>query len=163
MKLYELTTAYQQLFETILDEESSLDTLEDTLQAIEGAIEVKAENMGKFIAMLKADETAIEKEVERLTARKKARQNRIQQIRNYLQAQMELIGKDKITTPIMTISLRNNPAALDITDEMAIPAEYLVLVPEHYTADRAKIKDALKSGQEVPGARLTQGRGLMIK
>jgi hypothetical protein len=163
LNLYELTTVYQQIFETLLDEEANLDTLEDTLQAIEGAIEVKAENMGKFVNMLKADEAAIEAEVERLMKRKKARQNRVQRIKDYLQSQMELIGKDKITTPIMTISLQNNPPALEIEDEMQIPAQYMVLVPEHYTVDKAKVKDALKSGQEVPGAKLTQGRSLRIR
>ena len=163
MKLYDLTAAYQQVFETIMDEEANLDTLEDTLQAIEGAIEVKAENMGKFISMLKADEAAIEKEVERLLARKKARQNRIQRIRDYLQSQMELIGKDKITTPIMTISLQNNHPALEIEDEFAVPTEFIVIIPERKEVDKAKVKEALKAGREVPGARLTQGRSLRIR
>ena len=163
MKLYELTAAYQQIFDMVLDEEANLDTLEDTLQALEGSIEVKAENMGKFIGMLKADESAIEKEVERLMARKKSRQNRIQRIRDYLQNQMELIGKDKITTPIMTISLQNNPPALEVEDEFAIPTEFIVIIPEQKVVDKAKVKEALKSGREVPGARLTQGRSLRIR
>lgn len=163
MKLYELTAAYQQIFDTILDEESNLDTLEDTLQSVEGAIEVKAENLGKFIGMLKADVAAIEEEENRLMRRKRARQNRIQSIRNYLQQQMELIGKDKITTPIMTISLQNNPPALEITDEFAVPTEFIVIIPEQKIIDKAKVKEALKSGREVAGAKLTQGRSLRIR
>lgn len=163
MKLYEMTANYNAIFELLYDEESNLDTLEETLQSLSDAIEVKAENMGKFIAMLKADESAIEKEVERLMARKKARQNRIQRIRDYLQSQMELMGKDKITTPIMTISLQNNPPALEIEDEFAVPTEFIIIIPERKEVDKAKVKEALKSGREVPGARLTQGRSLRFR
>jgi len=163
MKLYELTAAHQQIFDSIMDDEANLDTLEDTLQCVEGAIEVKAENMAKFVLMLKADTEALDTEIGRLTARKKARTNRMDGIKSYLMAQMELIGKDKISTPVLTIALQNNPAALNILDEKQIPTSYLTIIPARTEINKAAVKDALKLGMTVPGAELTQGKGLRIR
>lgn len=163
MQLYKLTGVLAQVWEQINDEEANLDTLEDTLQAIEGEIEVKVEGMGRMIAMLDADAGVLDAEIKRMTARKLARKNRIERIRNYIQNQMELMGKDKIETPVLTVSLQKNPPALDIFDVMAIPTEYLVHIPAHSEPDKAKIKDSLKAGKEIPGCVLTQGRSLRIK
>lgn len=163
MQLYKLTGALAQVWEQINDEEANLDTLEDTLSCIEGEIEVKIEGMGRMIAMLDADAGVLEAEIKRMTARKQARKNRIDRIKNYIQTQMELMGRDKIETPVLTVALQKNPPALDVFDVMAIPTEYLVHIPAHEEPDKAKIKDALKAGKEIPGCALTQGRSLRLR
>jgi DNA repair ATPase RecN len=112
VRLYELTGAYLQVFEQLDDEEANLDTLEDTLQCIEGEIEVKAESIGKLIKMLEFDADRIDDEMKRLQKMKDdlkkkrdARENRISRVKAYLRDQMDIIGKQKIKTPLMTNSI----------------------------------------------------------
>lgn len=162
-KLHELTSAANAIYDKILDDDANLDTLEDTLQCIEGAIEAKAESMVRFVQMLDADSDAISAEIKRLQLRKLARENRADRIKAYLKAQLEQIGKDKITTSLFTVAIQNNPPSLLIDHPEAVPAQYLTLVPERYEVNRAALKDALKNGAEVVGCRLERGTHLRIR
>jgi hypothetical protein len=50
MKLYELTGSFNEIFDMLESEdEVNLDALEDTLQALEGAIEQKVTGVAKMI------------------------------------------------------------------------------------------------------------------
>lgn len=163
MQLYKLTGALASVWEKIEDEETDLDLLEGTLQCIEGEIEVKIEGMGKMIAMLEGDAESLEHEITRLKKRLESRDNRIAKIKSYLKQQMIFMGKQKVSTPTFTVSIRNNPPALRITDESLIPASYMTIIPESKELNKSAIKESLKQGKEVPGAELTQGNSLVIK
>lgn len=163
MKLYEMTGALAKVWSKIDDEESDIDTLEDTLQCIEGEIEVKVEGMSRMIAMLEGDAESLEHEINRLKKKLTARDTRIDKIKAYMKQQMIFMGKQKISTPTFTVSVRNNPPALRITDESLIPASYMTIIPESKELNKSSIKEALKQGKEIPGAELTQGNSLLIK
>lgn len=156
--LYQLTSDYNQVIALLGDDEYDKQALQDTLDSIEGAIEVKAHNIVKLIKSMNTD--AIDAEIKRLTDRKKAINNRKDGLKQYLQTQMELLGKDKIKGELFTLTIKNNPPALEITDSSIIPAKYQVV---SYSVDNTAIKSDLKAGAEVPGARLTQGRSLTIR
>ncbi len=162
-KLYELTGAYNDIWELVNDETTDLTVIEDTLQSIEGAIEEKATNIVKFIRSMEFDVDAIKTEEKRLADRRRAVENRIQGIKDYIKAQMEKAGLDKIKTPILTIALQNNPPAVNIIEQDKIPASYITIVPEQYIPNKKAICDALKAGQSVPGCELTQGKSLRIR
>jgi hypothetical protein len=159
-KLYELTGALAQVWDKLNDDDADLDTIEGTLQCIEGAIEVKAEGMARLVKMLDYDADIIATEIKRLTERKRARENRISRIKSYLQEQMELMGKDKITTPTLTISLQNNPPSVDDFAPSLVPAKYQRVT---YSIDKSAILADLKAGIEVPGTILKQGRSIRFR
>ncbi|MEM5769208.1 MAG: siphovirus Gp157 family protein, partial [Bacillota bacterium] len=69
-------------------------------------------------------------------------------------------GIDKVKTPAFTVSLQKSPAAVQISDSTMIPAEFTIV---KYDLDKKRIGEALKAGQEIPGAMLTQGRHLRIR
>jgi hypothetical protein len=162
-KLYELTTAYREVWNMVEDDTTDLTVITDTLESIEGAIEEKAANIANFIRSLDYDAEAIKAEEKRLADRRKAIENRIAAIKRYIQCQMESTGIDKIKTPTQTISLQKNPPALVVSDDKAVPPQYLVVIPEHYEVDKTRIKEALKNGEIVPGCELTQGKSLRIR
>jgi hypothetical protein len=60
----------------------------------------------------------------------------------------------KWTTPEGTFSLLAGKPKVEVVEEGAIP---LVLCKQSITPDKAKIKAALDSGEDVPGARMTNG------
>ncbi len=157
MKLYELTEQYRELANLDMD----ADTLADTLEGIEGEIQIKAENLMSVISNMKSDTDSIDAEIKRLQTRKKTIANRQDWLREYLRSNMEASGIDKITCPLFTITLRKPTQAVSVDDIDALPDEYIKTVR---SADKVAIKRALKSDVDVPGCSLVDGkRGLMIK
>ena len=161
-KLYDLTADYRRLQE-LMDEDIDQEAVRDTLEAIEGAIEVKAKNIAVLVQSMGNDADIIKAEEQRLAARRKAIENRQKWLKDYLQYNMEAVGIDKFKTPTHTIALQNNPPALNIYDEGKIPASYMTIIPERWEVDKQAVKEDLKAGAEVPGAELTRGKSLRIR
>jgi chromosome segregation ATPase len=163
VKLYELTQAYNEVWSLVDNEETDLQVIEDTLSSLEGAIEDKAANIALFVRGIDADVSVIDAEVKRLQDRKRSLVNRMDGLKNYLKGQMEAANMPKIKTATHTISLQNNPPAVNIYDQEQIPASFLTIIPEQYQPDKKRISEALKAGEQVPGAELTQGKSLRIR
>ena len=158
-KLYELATVYAALRDL---EDIDAEVLQDTLESIESAMEVKALNIAILIDGLSADVNIIKAEEHRLANRRRMIEGKQRWLKEYLQSQMERAGIDKFKTATHSISLQNNPPALNITDESKIPPEYMILVPAKWEVDKKVVKEALKT-KEVPGAELVVGRSLRIR
>jgi hypothetical protein len=160
-KMYELTAKALSIYNRLQDEEADLVQIQFMLAELDGEIADKATSMVRFVQMLDADTDAISAEIKRLQDRKKARENRADGIKAYLKAQMEMQGKDKIQTPLLTISIqKNSQPSLIVEDVSKIPASYQVV---KYDLNNAKIKEDLQKGQEVPGCKLVQGNHLRIR
>ena len=162
-KLYELSRNFNEVIGMIDDEEVSIEALEDTLQSIEGEIEDKVEGCAKFVKNLESDVDAIDAEIARLSKRKKTVNNKIDGIKNYVMEQMVYVSKDKITTPVFTISRAQNPAKLIIENEKLLPKKYMKIIPKTTVPDNAAIKEALIDGGKVKGAKLEYGFNLRIR
>ncbi|HET9233335.1 MAG TPA: siphovirus Gp157 family protein, partial [Candidatus Eisenbacteria bacterium] len=61
----------------------------------------------------------------------------------------------KIQTEDFTLSLRQGPARLEVTDQDKIPAEFFI--PQPPRLDRSGLTNALKRGDVVPGSILING------
>lgn len=157
MNLYELSQNYLAVQDMDLEPE----TLKDTLDSIEEAIEVKAENIAKWIRNLEADKKAFEEEEKRFKEKKQAADNRIKSLKLYLEDNMRLIGKTKFKAGVFNFSIQNNPPSVEVFDEALLPERFLIEQPPKI--DRAGIKELLKTGEEVPGAELKQTEGLRIR
>lgn len=137
------------------------ETLKDTLDSIEEAIEVKAENIAKWIRNLEADKKAFEEEEKRFKEKKQAADNRIKSLKLYLEDNMRLTGKTKFKAGFFSFAIQNNPPSVEVFDEALIPEQFLI--EQQPKIDRAGIKELLKQGKEVPGATLKQTEGLRIR
>ena len=157
MNLYELSQNYLAVQDMDLEPE----TLKDTLDSIEEAIEVKAENIAKWIRNLEADKKAFEEEEKRFKEKKQAADNRIKSLKLYLEDNMRLTGKTKFKAGFFSFAIQNNPPSVEVFDEALLPERFLIeQLPK---IDRAGIKELLKAGEEVPGAELKQTEGLRIR
>lgn len=164
--LYTIADQYRQLADKLahmdLDAQSVADTIEasgllDDITEKASAIECVARTMEMHTP-------AIDAEIERLTALKKQRQKAAAALREYLKDQMIAMGITKIEAPLFKISLQDNPPAVDIYESGLLPLEYMVQPePPPMAPDRRAIAAAIKSGKEVPGARLTKSKRLSIK
>lgn len=166
MTLYELTENWlnvQQMMEDTDDIEAVLDTLE----AIEGGIEDKAENYGKLITNLKADIESIKAEEDRLAKRRRTISNNIEGLKDRLYRTMNAIQKDRIKTDLFSFTIANNPPTAQVSNE----AEFISwardndkrFIREKVELNKKALADALKSGEEINGATLIQTKGLRIR
>ena len=155
LKLYDIAPEFAALVEQ--DELTEQDIAR--LDELGHAIEVKAsniaaltDNMSLFVDMCKAEE-------KRISAKRKAVENRIKWVNDYLQNCMETAGTMEIEIGTRKISLQKNPPKVMIDDEMEIPPKYFVVIPESYQLDKKMLKDDLKKGV-VGGCHLEQGLSL---
>lgn len=150
--LYELTGNLQEL-QYLLENpecEVSEECLRDTLEGIEGAFEDKINAYCKIIKNIKADEEALKTEIQRLQAKKKAKENAEIRLKESIAAALVAVGKDKIKTPLFSLyGLKADK--LIITGNVTGEYKKEVVRSEN---DNEKIKNDLISGKELPFARL---------
>lgn len=116
------------------------------------AFQTKAMRVARMVQILDSREAAIERDLALLKRRKEQIRKAHDWLEGYLYQKMVETGTDKIDDALC-VSLRKCPPSVLITDEAAIPAVYKeTVITEKVSKDA--IKAALKSGVEVPGAKL---------
>lgn len=145
MKLYELTEEFLQVLNMLEDEDIDEQMIQDTLESIESEIEDKADGYAKIIKTLEADVDGIQKENDRLTARKKTYENRIKWLKENLEICMRATGKKKFTTDLFSFNIQKNGGKRKLTidvDVENIPEEYRIKQPDAVNGD--KLREYLK-------------------
>ena len=170
MNLYQINAEIAQLENAVEDgilidpETGELMTLEDALNQLRMERTQKIENIAVWCKNLASDVVALKAEEENLHKRRKATEAKIERLKTYLVSAMTM--EDGRVLPFhgvkAVVSVRNNPASVVISDESKLPKEFMIQKIT-MAADKASIKEVLSRGIEVPGARLEQGRSVMIK
>ena len=164
--LYVLSSQYAALADKLdrleLDEQTIADTIESS--GLVDDIQTKAQG----VLMVAAESTKyvplIELEIQRLKDLKATRERVAAGLRDYLKSCMESAGIEKIECPLWKVTIQKNPPAVEVFDPLSIPAAYMTdPKPPAPAPDKALIKQAIKDGFEVPGARMTQSSRLAIK
>lgn len=164
LTLYEIATQYRADLDKLAELDLDDQTLTDTLDGMGGELEVKAQSVACFIRNLEATAAQIKEAEAQMAARRKALENRAGRIKDYLLASMIVAGVQKVECPLFRLSVRDNPAAVEVYEPELIPAEFMRQPePPPPAPDKAAIKEAMKAGREVPGCRLTQGKRLEIR
>lgn len=162
--LYELATQYRESADKLADLDLDEQTLTDTLESLSGELEVKAQNTAMLVRNIEATAAAIKDAEAQMAARRKALENRAARIKDWLHANMLVAGVQKIECPYFKLAIRENPAAVEIYEPGLIPEQYMKHPePPPPSPDKAAIKAAIQSGQEVPGCALTRGTRLEIR
>jgi len=161
-KLFEIGKDFEELESMLGDEECSEESIIDTLEGIGGEFEQKAENIAWVLKDMDGESDVIGKEIERLTKRKKALDNRANGLKDYLFMQMKRIGKTKFKTAYFSFGIQNAQDSLVIDNEDDIPDEYKTK-KESFVIDKKGIKDALKRGEQLGYAHLVPSENLRIR
>ena len=128
MTIYELSSDYIAILAMMEDPEVDEQTLADTLEGIEGALEDKADNYARVMRQMDANAKAIKAEEERLYNRRKSIENRSAWLKKTLQTVMEETGNTKFKTQFFSFGIQKNAPSvvIDAIDLDSIPADYLV-------------------------------------
>lgn len=159
--LYDISDRYQRLWEFCLDDDINLDMLENALQSVEGELEDKVANGIGLIQELKYHADAMGDEAKRLTARKKALDNKIDCLKNYYLDNLIKMGKSKVLTNrgAMSVVKAGGKLPMKIDDEDLIPNDFKFIVMQ---VDKDALRQALESGETIQGAHLEE-RGKYLK
>ena len=146
---------FEEFFRSIVEQESFDESQKDVLAGyLQGTIE-KRDRLGEFLARMDAEAEAISEEEKRLSERRRGFEKIAKNMKDSIHQQMVEWGVKKVEGKLFTFAVQANPASIEITDEALIPGDYLDYKPQ---VDKTKLKEALKAGQEVPGARLVTDR-----
>jgi hypothetical protein len=161
--LYALVEQYREL-ERVDIEDLDEQALADTLEALQGEITVKATNCALFARNVETFADTVDAAAAQMAERAKRLRRKSESIREYLLNQMRGAGISKIQTPEFTVSIRKNPAAVQIAPDTTIPSEYMVVPePPPPRVDKRKLAEALKGGAVIDGVRLEQSERLDIR
>lgn len=161
--LYELAAEFRQTADQLADLDLPPEVVADTLESVALPLEQKAVSVACFVRNLEATAEQIKMAEEAMAKRRKAIQARADNVRKYLMDNMERCGISKIESPYFNLTIRDNPESVEIEQPELIPKDYMREIPATYQPDKALIKQAIKDGHDVPGAKLVRGQRLEIK
>jgi hypothetical protein len=160
MNLYTLTTEAQ-MIASLLETEELTPELEGMLIINQQELSDKSMNYAKVIRNKEADSDAIDNEIKRLKAMKEANDRVIDRMKEAVRNAMLASGIDKIESSLFKLSLRRSEA-VEVVNIDQLP-ESLTVVKKTVSADKLKIKEAIKNGVHVEGAVIVENFSLQIK
>ena len=161
--LYEID---QEILDCV-DEETGeiLDT--ERLDALQMEREAKLEGVALWIKDLRAEADAVKAESDKLTARKKALDNKIDGLKNWL---LFALNGEKLKTARCSV-YQTHSTKLNVIDEQSTvnwiqthckePEEFLRFTLPEIRKDAVKAE--LKTGKEIPGVALEETESVVIK
>lgn len=160
MNLYEITQEALYL-STLLETEELTPELEQALIINQDQLQAKAINYAKVIANYQAESDAIDHEIKRLKSMKDSRDKKVEWLKEPVKKAMLVSGIEKVESPLFKISVRRSEA-VEVDMVEALPNAFQN-VKNVVTADKVAIKEAIKRGENVTGARLVENFNLQIK
>lgn len=130
----------------------------ERLNALQMEQNRKIENIACAIKNYSAAAAALKAEKEELEKREKRALKKVEGLKSWLTVALH---GEKFTTSRCAVSFRRSEA-VEITEESSLPKEMLI-EKITYSPNKTAIKEAIKAGQEIPGAQLVERLNASIK
>lgn len=164
LSLYTLSTELQAIAARLAEDGLDEATIADTIESISGPFEEKAKAVAMVSRNFRALAAQIKEAEQQMAARRKQAEASAERIDEYILRSMIATGIEKIQSPWFQLAVRKNPPAVDVFDPKQVPDDYWrEPPPPEKVIDKALIKQAIKDGFNVPGAKLTQGHRLEVR
>ncbi len=163
MKLYQLTTEFQQVEAMTGDDGEILPEAFDRLTALEMELAAKLDGCCRMMRHFEARAAVFKAESDRLAGHARSAAASAARLKRYVEDAMKAIGADKIETELFKLRIQNNPPSCDID-----PAIDLRLLPEAFIVTRVEankraIIAAALEGEILPaGVTIRQTRTIRI-
>ena len=162
MNIFKIQSEYQQIVTQLIENGGELTPeLELAMQITKDNFHSKSENYAFITRQFDAEMDIIDNEIKRLQQAKKTREKAIERLKANIEMAMNTFEVDKIETPLIKISFRKSES-VEVEDVNNLPNEFKVIKLSE-TADKLKIKDAIKSGILIEGCSIKTNRNLNIK
>lgn len=149
---------------TVTDDPEVVAEFEIAAQECGAELAEHIEDLLQYRANLIAAASSAETESERLANLAQERRTRANRLQEAVAQYLVTIGQTEMITDRHTLRVKKNPPKVEIFEQAAIPAEYMVEVVKTETRpDKKAIAEALKMGMGVNGCALIQTNRLEIK
>ena len=159
--LFDLTADYLQILDMMDDPELDQQTLADTMEGIEGALEDKFDRYVYVAKQEQGDIDVLNETIKQLQARKKSKEENLKKLKKVMTDVMNVTGKIKFKTAQHSYWVQKNPKSVVIDTENVrdIPEDYLTFnEPE---ANKTAIQKAIEEGKDFSGlAHIEQTEGV---
>jgi ATPase subunit of ABC transporter with duplicated ATPase domains len=160
MNLYEITKEYLEI-QQILETEELTPELDQALMLNQNQLQTKGGGYAKIMANKQANVDGATAEMKRLKAYIEQEQKKIDRLKNAMLQSMLITGIEKLESEFWRFSVRRSEAVeVDIVE--ALPSEFRN-IKNVVTADKVAIKEAIKRGENIIGARIVENFSLQIK
>ena len=138
----------------------------EKLDALQMERNQKLEGVALWVKDLKAEAAAVKEEADKLNARKKAIDNKVDSMKQWL---LYALGGEKLKTPRCNVyqthsqklNVPDEPGLISFLQTLNEPEKFLRFKEPELKKD--DIKKALKDGYEIPGAALEETESLVIR
>lgn len=163
MTLYEIDKQLMDIIDAAYDEETGEILNEDLyaqVEALAEAREDKIEGVALWIKNLTADAEAYKAEKDSFARKQKAAENKIKSLKSFLQ--YALHGEKFKSTKVSISYRRSEQVVVD-------PGVNIAFLDDQYLRyqdpelDKVAVKEAIKSGTEIPGLSLAENISIQIK
>ena len=166
LKIYEIPHEIQLALNALeVDEETGEIIGWEKLDALKESATVKIANCARFLQYAQVQIDAMKGAEEKIKARRQSAQNFVDKLSvKVVQALLAIPdGKRKVEEPDIKVSARPSDVVL-IDDEKLLDEKFFnIKIKQEKNVSKTAIKDAIKAGEEVKGARLVKSYKLQIK
>ena len=161
--LYDLSEAVRSVLDGSFAVDAETGEIYDSenLDDLAKMVDDKLECCAAYMRELRSDAESLKAEERRIAARRQALERRAERFGAYMLDCMERSGKQKIRTPLFSIWVGHS-TSLEITDADEVPDEFARVKTER-VIDKRALKDAIKAGAEIPGAKLVESTNLQVR
>jgi ATPase subunit of ABC transporter with duplicated ATPase domains len=153
MNLYEITKEYLEI-QQILETEELTPELDQALMLNQNQLQTKGGGYAKIMANKQANVDGATAEMKRLKAYIEQEQKKIDRLKNAMLQSMLITGIEKLESDFWRFSVRRSESVeVDLVE--ALPSDFRT-IKNVVTADKVAIKEAIKRGENVIGARLIE-------
>ena len=167
MTLYNIDNKILEIIERgfVVDEDTGeiIDSAEEVnakLEELEFDRTAKIENIALYIKNMESLVVSLKAEEKALADRRRAREKRIENLKNYLTSSMVAANENGIETSKVCISFRKSESV--VVNEEILDKKYFN-EKVSYTPDKTAIKKALKDGATIEGAYIETKQNLQLK
>ena len=158
--LYSLTQDYKDLLDLAGSADpEEIETFNDTLEAVLGQIEVKADGYAAVMSEIEGRANIVAKEINRLKAIEDRLVATHKRMKDRLKSAMEELHTNEIKTDFHRFKIVKNGGKLPLVIDGGVPESFQRV---EYVDDKEKIRKALESGECLTFAHL-EDRGTHLK
>ncbi len=162
MKLFEISTQYQQLMNDIAECDEITSEQLQAIESIDDSMQEKAKAIGAVIKNMESDYFAIQDAIKTMEDRARKINTKIDNLKSYLKSNLEACDIKEVKSPFFDIKIKLNPASVIIQDESLIPSQYCKEKLYRFV-DKAMISKELKNNVIIPGVMLAMQTRIEIR
>ena len=156
--MYSISMEAQNIASMLENDELSPE-LEAALVINQNELQEKSINYGYVIKDAEDHISLIDAEIKRLQEMKRIQANKVERLKETVLNAMNIYGIEKINSPFLNISIRKSES-VEIGE--GLPKEYM-MEKTTFAPDKTRIKNAIKSGENIIGATIKENQNLQIK